>query len=72
MLRVGVCVQNFNMGRRRKPVDPADVIPGLTPGSRLLTKNMPKPPEVQFGAVRLTNMESMSAARAKMGMGSTR
>lgn len=63
----------FNDRRRgHKPVDPASVVPGLTPGSKMLTKNMPTPPPVQFGAVRLTNMESMSAARAKMGIGSTR
>jgi len=60
----------FNMNRRRnKPADPAVSIPGLTAGSRQLTRNLPAPPTVQFGAVRLTHLENMSAARSRMGMG---
>jgi hypothetical protein len=41
-------------------------IPGLTPGSRLLRKDLPNAPAVQFGAVRLTHLDNATAARQRV------
>jgi len=44
-------------------------IPGLTPGSRLLRKDLPNAPAVQFGAVRLTHLDNATAARQRVAGG---
>mmetsp|Transcript_29055 Transcript_29055/g.40125 ORF Transcript_29055/g.40125 Transcript_29055/m.40125 type:complete len:274 (+) Transcript_29055:40-861(+) len=58
-----------NTGSRRirpKASDqPVNVLPGLTPGSKVMNKALPSAPAIQFGTVRLTHVENMAPVRQR-------